>query len=128
MSQTSEIKDYLIMELVEVAYFTRNLSRLVSYYRILFGCDPIAESDGMAIFLVGGVKILIHQTYTPAAGELPPENHIAFAVRDVDALCHDLLAGGMTLEIAPNDYYWGRSAYLRDPDGHVIELSQKANP
>ena len=20
------------------------------------------------------------------------------------------------------DYYWGRSAYLRDPDGHLIEL------
>ena len=22
----------------------------------------------------------------------------------------------------PKDYYWGRSAYVRDPDGRIVEL------
>jgi catechol 2,3-dioxygenase-like lactoylglutathione lyase family enzyme len=78
----------------------------------------------MAIFLIGETKIFVHQTYPAASGDLPPENHVAFAVPDVDATCRDLIAGGLTLEVAPQDYYWGRSAYLRDPDGHLIELTQ----
>jgi hypothetical protein len=31
----------------------------------------------------------------------------------------------MKLEIHPKDFYWGRSAYLRDPDGRRIEITQK---
>jgi hypothetical protein len=30
---------------------------------------------------------------------------------------------GLTLEVAPKDYYWGRSAYLRDPDRHLVEIT-----
>ena len=26
------------------------------------------------------------------------------------------------VEIPPQEYYWGYSAYLRDPDGQMIEL------
>ena len=25
----------------------------------------------------------------------------------------------LSLEVQPKDYYWGRSAYLRDPDAHL---------
>ena len=57
-------------------------------------------------------------------GELPPEDHIAFAVPDVDAAWRLLTQQGLTVEIPPDDYDWGRSACLRDPDGHLIELSQ----
>ena len=42
----------------------------------------------------------------------------------MDAACERLTQQGLTVEIPPNDYDWGRSAYLRDPDGHLIELSQ----
>ena len=61
-------------------------------------------------------------------GELPPDNHIAFAVADVDSASEALMQNGMTLEAPPQDYYWGRSAYLRDPDGQQIELINSANP
>ena len=43
---------------------------------------------------------------------------------DVDAAVQQLVDSGITVEIPPRDYYWGRSAYLRDPDGHLIELIQ----
>jgi catechol 2,3-dioxygenase-like lactoylglutathione lyase family enzyme len=112
------------VKLVEIAYFTDNVAEMAGFYRHLFGVEPVAQSDGMAIFLVGETKLFIHRAYKPEANELPPENHVAFAVPDIDATCRELIAGGLTLEVAPRDYYWGRSAYLRDADGHLIEIIQ----
>jgi len=112
------------MQLVELAYFTDDFDRMADFYSSLLGIAPVARSDGMAIIVVGTTKIFIHQRYTPAQGELPPENHTALAVTGVDAAVQQLVASGITVEIPPRDYYWGRSAYLRDPDGHLIELIQ----
>jgi catechol 2,3-dioxygenase-like lactoylglutathione lyase family enzyme len=72
----------------------------------------------------GQTKIFIHRKYVPAVGELPADDHIAFAVEDVDATCDALLQQGLTLEVPPKDYYWGRSAYLRDPDEHMVEITK----
>ena len=67
----------------------------------------------------------IHETYAPGEGELPPEDHLAFGVRDLDGTCAALQDRGLELEIEPRTYYWGRSAYLRDPGGRLIELSEQ---
>ena len=112
------------MELTEGAHFTDDVAGMRAFCGRLLDAEPIAESAGMAIFALGGTRILIHQTYIPADGEFPPENHIAFAVPDVDAACGRLAQRGLTVEIPPNNYTWGRSVNLRDPDGHPIELSQ----
>lgn len=113
------------MKLVEIAYFTDDVAGMAAFCRRLLTLEPVAESDDMAIFLVGETKLSIHRTYSPGEGELPPENHVAFAVPDVDATCRELTDVGLILEVAPKDYYWGRSAYLRDPDGHLFEITQK---
>jgi catechol 2,3-dioxygenase-like lactoylglutathione lyase family enzyme len=112
------------VRLAEIARFTDDVAGMAAFYRRLLAAEPVAESDGMAIFLVGETKLFIHRAYTPSEGDLPPENHVAFAVSDVDATCRELTAGGLALEVAPKDYYWGRSAYLRDPDGCLLELTQ----
>ena len=111
--------------LTEVAFFTDNVSEMTVFYTRLFGIEPVHQSDDMAIFMIGDTKWFIHRTYTPEADDLPPENHHAFTVDSVDATCATLQAQGLTVEVAPKDYYWGRSAYLRDPDGNSIELNQK---
>jgi catechol 2,3-dioxygenase-like lactoylglutathione lyase family enzyme len=54
----------------------------------------------------------------------PNEDHVALGVEDLDAACAELRAHGVTLLVEPRDYPWGRSAYLRDPDGRLVELSQ----
>ena len=112
------------MKLTEVAYFSDNVAEMANFYRRLLGSSPVAESPDMAIFMVDHTKIFIHKTYTLGEGDLPPENHQAFTVTDVDASCQMLVEQGLTIEVEPKDYYWGRSAYLRDPDGHMIELNQ----
>jgi len=111
------------MKLVELAYFTEHVQQMADFYHNLLGVDPVAKSDDMAIFMSGETKIFIHRKYVPAEGELPADNHIAFAVEDVDVVCETIKQRGLTLEVAPKDYYWGRSAYLRDPDGQMVEIT-----
>ena len=112
--------------LSEVAYFTDNVPAMTAFYHTLLQTPPAVEAPGLAIFVIGQTKLLIHQTYPPQADTPPPENHLALAVENVDRAATELQARGLTLEIPPRDYEWGRSAYLRDPDGHLLELSQAA--
>lgn len=111
------------MKLVELAHFTDDVQAMERFYRTLLAAEAIAKSDDMAIFMNGETKIFIHKKYPASEGELPPENHTAFAVTDVDATCDSLLKQGLMLEVPPKDYYWGRSAYLRNPDGNLIEIT-----
>ena len=112
------------MKLIELAYFTENVQQMADFYQGLLDAEPVAKSDDMAIFMSGHTKIFIHRKYPASEGELPPDDHIAFAVEDVDATCDALTQQGLTLDIPPQDYYWGRSAYLRDPDGHMVEITK----
>ena len=112
------------MKLVELAYFTDTVQAMSDFYRTLLGTEPVAASDDMAIFMMGETKVFIHKKYPANEGELPPENHTAFAVDDVDATCNLLIKQGLTLEVPPSDYYWGRSAYLRNPDGNLVEITK----
>ena len=109
-------------KLVEIARFTDRLDEMAAFYEKLLGAPAAARSEGMAIFMLGDVKLFLHASYTPKDGELPPEDHIAYQVPEVDAACAALADEGLVVEIPPQDYYWGTSAYLRDPDGHLIEL------
>ncbi|NIR62966.1 MAG: hypothetical protein GWO41_07330 [candidate division Zixibacteria bacterium] len=109
----------------ELAIFTDNVQTMTDFYASLVGSEPAARSEDMAIFQVGEIKILIHKTYTSGEGELPPENHTGFQVKDLDAACKRLIERGLVIERHPQDYPWGRSAYLRDPAGHQIEIMQE---
>jgi len=113
------------MKLTELAYFTDNVQQMTGFYRILLGIEPITQSEDMAIFISGETKIFIHRNYSPSEGDLPPNDHIAFAVEDVDNACQSLIEQGLVMEIPPKDYYWGRSAYLRDPDGHQVKITRE---
>jgi len=113
------------MKLSELAFFTDDVASMTAFYRSLLGTEPVHQSGDLAIFDQQGLQILIHRTYGAGPGDLPAENHVAFAVPDLDAACAGLAAAGLECALPPRDYQWGRSAYLRDPDGHFIELQQK---
>ena len=111
-------------QLNELAFFTDNVDGMIAFYEQILEAEPGAKSEGMGIFQMGETKLFIHRNYEPGEGDLPPENHFAYDVDDVDAACHKLEEAGIKIEVEPKDYYWGRSAYLRDPDGNLIELHQ----
>jgi lactoylglutathione lyase len=51
--------------------------------------------------------------------------HLAYAVKDVYALCGKLQKAGVTINRPPRD---GHMAFIRSPDGISIELLQEGNP
>jgi lactoylglutathione lyase len=64
---------------------------------------------------------------TPLAAPAPdaPGFEIGFKVPNVDSAYQELVERGAIPHVAPLDRPWGqRTAYLRDPDGHLIELAQ----
>jgi catechol 2,3-dioxygenase-like lactoylglutathione lyase family enzyme len=58
-----------------------------------------------------------------------PGFEIGFKVADVDAAFSELVKCGASPAIPPTTRPWGqRTAYVRDPDGHLIELAQDFRP
>ena len=110
-------------ELVEIALFTHDVESAKAFYGRLLGTAPEVEWPGGAIYAAGKAKLLVHERGDAAEGGPPNEDHFALGVADVDAAAAELQAAGLTFLVEPRDFPWGRSAYLRDPDGRLVELS-----
>jgi catechol 2,3-dioxygenase-like lactoylglutathione lyase family enzyme len=110
-------------ELEEVERYTPQPKEIIKFYEKFFGSKPAWQSEDAAEFRLGGVKFFIHRI-TSSKGS-PSEDHLAFCVEDVDKACVELRSKGLKIERMPRDYSWGRSAFLRDPDGRWLELHQK---
>lgn len=112
------------MRLEEVARFTPDPQRTIEFYEKFLGTKPAAKSSETAEFMLAGVKLFIHKKATKSDLPSPDEDHVAFEVEDVDAACKELQTRGITIDVPPREYYWGSSAYLKDPDGRWLELHQ----
>ena len=99
----------------EIALFTDDVDGLVDFYRRVLSREPTASWPGGATFDLDGVTMLIHVKGEHAEGMPPSMDHFALRVSDVDA-------EAARLETEAKDYDWGRSAYLHDPDGRLVEL------
>lgn len=111
-------------EVAEIALFTDDIEVAKAFYGNLLRAEAEAEWPGGAIFAAGSAKLLVHERAAALADGPPNEDHFALSVNDLDASCHELRARGFAFLVEPRDYPWGRSAYLRDPDGRLVELSQ----
>ncbi|MDZ7701205.1 MAG: VOC family protein [Halobacteriales archaeon] len=112
------------MQLAELTRFVDDVEAAVAFYRTVLDAEPVSEWPGGAVFDLGGPTLLVHETYEPGPDDLPPVDHVSFAVDDVDAAADQLADPGLELEREPAEYDWGRSAYLRDPAGNQVELME----
>jgi catechol-2,3-dioxygenase len=115
-----------VARVAEVAFFTEDVAGLTTFYERLLGRPPESRSDSHASFDLGGTTLFIH--VAGGGGEhdgAPNDDHVALAL-DQDGAAERARAGGVDV-LGPKDFYWGRSAYLRDPDGRVIELVRGSN-
>ncbi|MFD5036304.1 VOC family protein [Streptomyces sp. NPDC058377] len=104
------------------------------FHREVFGLPVAFEDDNSAVFAFGNT--LINLLRTTAATELIEPARVAQAdagsrlqltlpVDDVDAMCKELAARGVTLLNGPMDRPWGiRTASFRDPGGHIWEIAR----
>lgn len=108
----------------EIALFTDDIDGVAAFYRALMDAAPVAEWPGGALFTIGDANVLVHERSAPMEDGPPNEDHFAISVDDLDGACAALKGSGLTFLVEPQDYPWGRSAYLRDPDGRLVELAQ----
>jgi catechol 2,3-dioxygenase-like lactoylglutathione lyase family enzyme len=110
--------------IAEIALFTDDVPGVAAFYRTVLGAAPVGEWPGGALFAVGDAKLLVHERAAALPDGPPNDDHFALAVADLDVASSALTDAGASLLIPPTDYPWGRSAYLRDPDGRLVELTQ----
>lgn len=110
------------MELREVAIFTDDVQTTAKLYARAVG-EPVVAEESKVLFDVEGVDLLVHETYDPAEGDLPCEDHYTFTVEDVDEAFARLAEENLSVHREPADYDWGRSAYFRAPDGRIMEIT-----
>lgn len=79
----------------------------------------------VALYERGALAERLAQTLR-APGREAPGFVLGFKVEDVDAAWEELRAAGVEGVMAPREQPWGqRSAHLRDPDGHLLELIEE---
>jgi catechol-2,3-dioxygenase len=110
--------------IAEVALFTEDVAGLTFFYERLLGRPPNSHSDSHASFDLGDTTLFIHVAGTEGVEGAPNTDHVAFAL-DQDAAVERVRAGGADV-VGPREFYWGRSAYLRDPDGRAVELQAES--
>jgi catechol-2,3-dioxygenase len=110
--------------IAEVALFTEDVEGLTVFYERVLGRPPDSRSDSHASFDLDGITLFIHIAGEGGHEGAPNADHVAFAV-DQEAAAERARSAGVEV-VGPKDFYWGRSAYLRDPDGRPVELQAES--
>jgi lactoylglutathione lyase len=119
--------DYLIL-------IVEDLDRALGFYVDVLGLRLGHRSGDYAQLDTGATRLALY-TRSAMAKTLgmsldPPATNapgfeVGFKVTNVDAAFNELIARGAQPVVSPTDRFWGqRTAYVRDPDGHLIELAQ----
>jgi catechol 2,3-dioxygenase-like lactoylglutathione lyase family enzyme len=117
-----------------VVLVVEDVDRALGFYCGLLGL-PLGHRSGPYAQLETGVTRVAFYERTAMAetlgSELEPPSpnapafELGFKVDDCDVAYDELVTAGATPAVAPADRPWGqRTAYVRDPDGHLVELAQ----
>jgi len=108
--------------LTELALFTSDVAGLTDFYERVLGVAPSEQSDQHAVFQLGELVLRVHIAVAPDPGDPAADDHVGFTVEGLDDRPAALTAAGLSVD-GPRDLPWGRSAYVRDPDGRLVELT-----
>jgi catechol 2,3-dioxygenase-like lactoylglutathione lyase family enzyme len=122
---------------VESALYVDDLARSWRFYVDVLGGDVLLDSARLLALSIGGISVLLlfqrgatSEPLSTPGGIVPPHGgvgiqHIAFGVPDRTALeswAARLEHHGIEIESRVRWQRGGESIYVRDPDGHSIEL------
>ena len=121
---------------VETALYVRNLTHARDFYVGVLGARVLLDSSRLLALDVDGESVLLlfkrgatlERLKTPG-GVVPPHGaegiqHLAFAIAatDLSAWVNHLERSGIFIESRVRWPRGGESLYIRDPDGHSVEL------
>jgi catechol 2,3-dioxygenase-like lactoylglutathione lyase family enzyme len=117
-----------------VVLIVADLDRALAFYTSVLGLPLKHRSGAFAQLETGRTRLALYER-AAMAGTLglplsapeadAPGFEIGFLVADVDQVFAELVQRGAEAVVHPTDRHWGqRTAYVRDPDGHLIELAQ----
>ncbi|MEO5989943.1 MAG: VOC family protein [Candidatus Eisenbacteria bacterium] len=126
-----------IRRVLETALYVTDMARAVAFYRDVLGLFAMGGNERLTPIDAGeGTVLLLFRQGASAdgidypGGRIPAHDgtgpvHMAFAIDDdaFDAWKARLADHGVAIEVVNHWDRGGRSAYLRDPDGHSIELA-----
>ncbi len=117
-----------------ITLFVEDLETTKQFYLKVFGLPILFEDDNSSVFKFKNTIInLLKTTAVPeliepasvASQEAGSRAVFTITVDDVDAMCAELTARGVTLLNGPMDRPWGiRTASFRDPGGHIWEIAK----
>ncbi|HEV2992985.1 MAG TPA: VOC family protein [Acidimicrobiia bacterium] len=123
--------DYVIL-------IVEDLDRAVGFYTETLGLTLGHRAGSYAQLATGLTRVGLYERAAmsellgrPLGAPDPdrPGFELGFLVADCDATYADLVARGAAGAVEPTDRPWGqRTAYVRDPDGHLVELAQPLTP
>jgi lactoylglutathione lyase len=126
--------DAAVKDVGAIILFVEDLQRSKVFYNEVLGLDVEFEDDHSVGFKIEGLAFIVLQvnrarvqlqgepTATPGAGATA---FLSTFTDDVDALYANLAERGIRFFQSPADQPWGpRTAYFKDPDGHVWEIAQ----
>ncbi len=121
------VADYVIL-------IVEDLDRALRFYTDVLGLrlghrsGDYAQLDTgatrLGLYTRGAMAKTLGMSLKPPAHDAPGFE-IGFKVPDVGEAFAELVGRGASAVMPPTDRPWGqRTAYVRDPDGHLIELAQ----
>jgi len=126
--------DVAIKDVGAIILFVADLQRSKVFYHEVLGLDVEFEDDESVGFKIKGLAFIVLQvdrarvqlqgepTATPGSGATA---FLTSFTDDVDALHANLVERGVQFFQGPANQPWGvRTAYFKDPDGHVWEIAQ----
>jgi catechol 2,3-dioxygenase-like lactoylglutathione lyase family enzyme len=122
---------------LETALYVDDLARARRFYEELFGLTPVFADERLCAFEIAAGSVLLLfprgktlETVVMPGGTIPPHDghgplHVAFAIGADDLADWErrLEAQGVAIEGRTVWPRGGTSLYLRDPDGHLLELA-----
>jgi catechol 2,3-dioxygenase-like lactoylglutathione lyase family enzyme len=116
-----------------ITLFVEDVDAIKRFYSSVFGLPIVFQDDVSVVYRLGStlINLLVASEGTElieparvAGPEAGSRFQFTITVDDVDALCTQLVAGGVEILNGPVDRPWGvRTAAFADPAGHVWEIA-----